>query len=140
GFRSQYFGSFDGGNGVVVMVNSDNGSIMNEIINSVSTVYKWKDFFKPTGRKAITVTGNMLDKYIGKYVLDKDTVTINSDNGKTFLQVSNGENYRIYFSSEQDFFSPELPFDLKFEKDSSGKVTNIYFKNDGGEHRAKRLE
>jgi hypothetical protein len=140
GFRCQYYGSVDGGNGVVVMVNSDDGSIMNEIINSVATVYKWKDFYKPTrSGKAIAVTAGMLNAYSGKYVLDKDTVTISEDEGKTFLHVSNGENYRIYFSSEQDFFSPELPFDLKFEKDSNGKVTDIYFKNRGREMRAMRL-
>ncbi|HEX5153864.1 MAG TPA: serine hydrolase domain-containing protein [Parafilimonas sp.] len=140
GFRCQYFGSFDGGNGVVVMVNSDDGSIMNEIINSVASVYQWKDFYTPTVRKAIAVTKDMIDAYSGKYVLDKDTVTISADEGKTLLHVSNGENYRIYFSTEQDFFSPELPFDLKFEKDNSGRVTNIYFKSRGREMRAMRLQ
>ena len=140
GFRSQYYGSFDGGNGVVVMVNSDDGSIMNEIINSVATVYKWKDFYTPTIRKAIPVTASMLDAYSGKYILDKDTVTISEDNGKTFLHVSNGENYRIYFYTEQDFFAPDLSFDLKFEKDSNGKVTDIYFKNRRTEFRAMRLQ
>ncbi len=34
----------------------------------------------------------------------------------------------------------ELPFDLKFEKDSSGKVTDIYFKNQGVEFRTMRIE
>lgn|GEM_PF-5545956 len=44
-----------------------------------------------------------------------------------------------YFSSEQDFFSPDLPFALKFEKDADGKVKDIYFKNQGGEGRANKL-
>ena len=140
GFRSQYYGSFDGGNGMVVMVNSDDGSILNEIINSVATVYKWKDFYTPIIKKAIPVTANMMNAYTGKYVLDKDTVTISSNDGKAMLNVSNGEVYRIYFSTEQDFFSPGLPFELKFEKDSSGKVTDIYFKNHGSENRAMRLQ
>jgi CubicO group peptidase (beta-lactamase class C family) len=139
GFRSQYYGSFDEGNGVVVMVNSDNGSILEEVINSVASVYKWKDFYSPTIKKAIAVTPDMVNAYTGKYVLLKDTVTI-SFNEKPMLTVSNGENYHIYFSTEQDFFSPELPFDLRFEKDANGKVTNIYFKNNGGEFRAKRME
>ena len=139
GFRSQYYGSFDGGNGVVVMVNSDNGSILDEVINSVAAVYAWKDFYKPTIKKAIAVTGDMITAYTGKYVLFKDTVTINFS-GRPMLSVSNGENYSIYFSTEQDFFSPELSFALKFEKDANGKVTDIYFKNNGGEFRAKRLD
>lgn len=41
GFRCQYYGSLEGGNGVVVMVNSDNGEILQELINSVALVYGW---------------------------------------------------------------------------------------------------
>lgn len=41
GFRCQYYGSLECGNGVVVMVNSDSSDIMYELINSVKSVYKW---------------------------------------------------------------------------------------------------
>lgn len=41
GFRCQYYGSLEGGSGVVVMVNSDNGAILQELINSVALIYKW---------------------------------------------------------------------------------------------------
>ena len=44
GFRAQYIGRIDGGEGVVVMVNSDNGDIIPEIVNSVAAVYNWKNF------------------------------------------------------------------------------------------------
>jgi hypothetical protein len=56
GFRSQYFGSMDGGNGVIVMINSENGAIVQEIINSVANVYKWKDFYKPILKKLFAVS------------------------------------------------------------------------------------
>ena len=42
GFRCQYMGSLQGGDGLVIMVNSDNGAIIPEIINSISRVYHWK--------------------------------------------------------------------------------------------------
>ena len=42
GFRCQYMGSLSGGDGLVIMVNSDNGAIIPEIMNSVSRVYHWK--------------------------------------------------------------------------------------------------
>ena len=44
GFVSQYIGSFEGGNGVVVMCNSTDKTILYEIINSIATVYKWKNY------------------------------------------------------------------------------------------------
>ena len=139
GFRCQYYGSMDGGNGVVVMVNSDNGRILEEIVNSVATVYGWKDFYTPTIRKTVAVSAATLNSYEGNYTLDKDTVAFSMASGKPMLIVNKQEFYHLYFSTEQDFFSPDLPFDLKFEKDADGKVTGIYFKNGGGEHRAKRI-
>lgn len=47
GFRCVYYGSFEGGEGVVVMVNSDDGRILNEVLASVATVYGWKEFYHP---------------------------------------------------------------------------------------------
>ena len=44
GFRCQYYGSVEGGEGVAVMVNSDNGGILSEVVAAVATVYGWKDF------------------------------------------------------------------------------------------------
>jgi CubicO group peptidase (beta-lactamase class C family) len=42
GFRCQYMGSLSGGEGLVIMVNSDNGVIIPEIMASISKVYHWK--------------------------------------------------------------------------------------------------
>ena len=55
GFRSQYYGSLEGGNGVVVMVNSDNGAILQEVINSVATIYDWKGFYEPQTKTVVTL-------------------------------------------------------------------------------------
>ncbi len=46
GFRCQYYGSLREGNGLVIMVNSDNGAIIQEIVNSVARVYHFKGLFK----------------------------------------------------------------------------------------------
>lgn len=42
GFRCQYIGNLQSGDGLVIMTNSDNGKIIEEIMNSVSRVYHWK--------------------------------------------------------------------------------------------------
>lgn len=47
GFRSSCFGSFNGGNAVVVMTNGGDLEMINELINSVASVYHWKDFYEP---------------------------------------------------------------------------------------------
>jgi len=41
GFKSYYYGSVEGGRGLVIMINSDNFNIVPEIINSVKKAYQW---------------------------------------------------------------------------------------------------
>ena len=45
GFSCQVTACLDEGNGVVIMTNSDNGSILDEIVNSVAFTYRWKNYF-----------------------------------------------------------------------------------------------
>lgn len=138
GFRCTYYGSFEGGNGVVVMLNSDNGSMLDEVVNSVAKVYGWPGFYQPKTRKAIAISDTLLQQYLGDYLLGNDTLTVNIAGGRPKIHYNHDEGYTIYFASPHDFFARELDFDLKFEQDASGKVTGIYFKNSGGEFRAKK--
>jgi len=41
GFKSYYYGSLEGGNGIVIMINSENFDIIPEIVRSVVKVYEW---------------------------------------------------------------------------------------------------
>ncbi len=51
GFSCQLTACLDDGNGVVIMTNSDNGSILEEIVNSVAITYKWKDYGLPVKKE-----------------------------------------------------------------------------------------
>jgi CubicO group peptidase (beta-lactamase class C family) len=45
GFRCEYIGSMTGGYGLVIMVNSDNGAIIPEIVNSMAKVYHFPGLY-----------------------------------------------------------------------------------------------
>lgn len=139
GFLSTYTGSFENGNGVVVMVNSDNGSILNEVVNSVANVYGWKDYYKPVVKKIVPVADSLLDVYAGDYLLDGDTLNISKKGNEVLLIVNRSQVFTIYFTSPEDFFTKDIPLDFKFERDAAGKVKDFYFKQGGRERRAKRL-
>jgi len=128
GFLSAYKGSFKNGDGVVVMVNSDNGSILNEVINSVAKVYEWKDYYKPLVKKLVTVPDPLLDAYAGDYLINGDTITISRKGSQSLFTVNRREVYKIYFSSPEEFFAKEITILFSFEKDATGKVTGFYFK------------
>ncbi|MDP9230674.1 MAG: beta-lactamase family protein, partial [Bacteroidota bacterium] len=139
GFLSAYTGSVENGNGVVVMVNSDNGRILNEVINSVAKVYGWKDYYKPVVKKIVPVADSLLDAYAGDYFLDGDTLSISRKGNEVSLIVNRSQTFNLYFSSPEDFFTNEIPLEFRFEKDAAGKVKDFYFKQGDQEMRATRL-
>ena len=117
GFRCQYYGSLTGGDGVVVMVNSDDGSINRELINSVAAVYGWKDFSKPQIKKLANVPSDTLDKYVGEYVAQGEPQLLVSKNGNDlYLSIFDRDPMRMYFTSHADFFLMDIQAQLGFAR------------------------
>jgi CubicO group peptidase (beta-lactamase class C family) len=128
GFQCTYVGCRDNGEGVVIMTNSDNGSLIyEEILNSVATVYNWKDYYLPEVKKVVDVDSSVLNKYAGKYILGgQKAIFRNSDNG--FMVNVLGDLYwKVYFTSDSDFFVREFRGSLKFHSDKDKKVTDFKF-------------
>ena len=108
GFTSLYFGSVVNGNGAVVMCNSTDKTILYEIINSIATVYKWKNYYQPVVKKVVKIDVGELSKYVGKYISDGREYTISQDGGNLFLELV-GQKWQIYFTSSTDFFMYQAP-------------------------------
>jgi CubicO group peptidase (beta-lactamase class C family) len=141
GFRSQYYGSLQDGDGVVVMVNSDNGAIMEEIINSVAKVYDWKGFYQPVTKKRVRVSSELLDQYAGKYRMDNQRVFSIQRRGDYLFLIQNGSpDIRLFFSSDADFFMFEITAEARFSRDSTGKVVAIDVKQDGRQFSIKKMD
>lgn len=126
GFSCQATASLDDGNGVVIMTNSDNGSILEEIVNSVAIVYKWKDYYQPVIKNVINVPDNILNPYIGKYDLGGGTIARIKRGDKGLMVNAYGNmDWNIYFTSDTDFFVKEYRAELRFVRDHSGKVSGL---------------
>jgi CubicO group peptidase (beta-lactamase class C family) len=133
GFRSQYFGSLDGGDGVVVMVNSDNGKIIDEIINSVAKTYGWKNFYKPSFKKAVWVPVDILQKYTGNYELNDITLTIKMIGQHLYLIQNDDQPLQMFFTSNKDFFLFEVPAEASFNNDEMGNPKSINIRQNGSD-------
>jgi CubicO group peptidase (beta-lactamase class C family) len=125
GFRCIYLGSMDEGKGVVIMVNSDNGNIINEVMTSVATVYNWKNFYQPVIKKEIVLEDSIKNMYKGRYDFSGTPVTITVENKIMMLDYMNMKN-RMYFTSSNEFFMTELQGNNKFIINSAGKVTGFF--------------
>jgi len=125
GFSCTAIGCRDNGEGVVIMTNSDNGSILEEIANSVAIAYKWKDYYLPEIKKVVDVDRSVLDKYVGKYDLNGTKIMIKkSDNGLS-VNVYSDLFWKVYFTSDSDFFIREFRGFLRFQNDKDNKVTGF---------------
>ena len=128
GFRCQYFGSMENGNGVVVMVNSDNGAIIQEVIRSVASVYGWEGFGGEV-KKIVAMSDEQLKPFEGFYQLERDEKTyLNfsvSDHQLVLTQLWDGRRINFSPESDVDFFCKDFPFPLKFTKSVSGEVTQV---------------
>lgn len=139
GFRCVYFGSVEGGNGVVVMVNSDNGAILNEIVNSVATVYGWKDFYKPTIRKTVQVPIETLDTYVGEYELNPQfKIQVKRKGSVLVVQATNQPEFDLFAETENKFFLKVVEAQIEFVKDADKKVAKLILYQNGQQMEAPR--
>ncbi len=120
GFISEYIGSLENGNGVVIMTNSGNPGISSEIINSVGIVYDWKDFYNPAIKKTITLSNTEMQKYIGEYNWYGSTVSIIMKQND--LWFDGPVKSKLYFTSDLDFYIEEKEMNYKFTKDKNDLV------------------
>ncbi len=123
GFSCTEIGCRDAGEGVVIMINSDNGTILTEIANSVAKVYNWKDYYLPEKMEVIYPPANLLEKYSGAYDLRGERITFKME-GKEFKIHYNDAVWKVYFKTDSDFAVRELQGFARFNL-ANGRVKGL---------------
>lgn len=141
GFISQYYGSLEDGNGVVVMVNTSNGgSLIPEIINSVAKVYGFKGLNHSKIVKNVTVADTVLQSYTGQYELaPKTIITITREGNQLYGQPTGETKLAMFPEAQNKFYLKAVEVEVEFIKDNKGEVTKlVVYQN--GVHEAKRVK
>jgi CubicO group peptidase (beta-lactamase class C family) len=126
GFGSEFIGSFEDGNGVVVMMNNGIGwNFLYEIIFSVATTYDWKNGYIPVIKKEIEIPEKDLEKYTGKYRFWKGTLKVYKSIDGLSIDADDDVKYKIHFTDNSHFFLLERDGDFYFKINKRGKVTGI---------------
>ena len=132
GFRGKFYGSLEGGNGVIIYVNSDNSNIIERLANSVATVYKWKGFCDTTVVSEIAVPDAVLEKYTGVYFFEDNFATIFKKPDGHYYWLS-GESSKMHFISEREFITETSGSKKVFVNDEEGNITGFIRKANGKE-------
>jgi CubicO group peptidase (beta-lactamase class C family) len=140
GFKCEYIASLTNGNGVIVMTNSDEFAIVSEIINSVATVYQWKDFYKPVVKKVIHPDANKLKDYVGEYTLNNAlTLRFKLEGGHLYINQDDSPYSRVYFESDDTFFIYQAPGStVSFVRNAQGNVSHLLIRTGGNEIKADK--
>lgn len=88
GFRAELVVSRDKGYGIAVMVNSDTGQILREVIRGVAREYGWDEFLPPPV-EIISLDASKVADFAGRFQVNPDrvlTITPVTTGSKTILQ------------------------------------------------------
>jgi CubicO group peptidase (beta-lactamase class C family) len=129
GFRAQLFAHASKGYGAVVMVNSDNGQIMPEVLRAVAREYGWDEFMPPPA-ELVAVAPEKLDAYVGRYRVNPDRlVNVTREGSRLFAEPTQSPKMELLPVSETRFIRRDAPVQYSFVRDAGGKVTSLTVHN-----------
>jgi hypothetical protein len=76
--------------------------------------------------RAIDLSPDVLDRYVGRYQLDPDkTYTVTRDGQRLMVQLTGEDAFPVYPESQTDFFYRAFAGRICFELDSDGRVAGL---------------
>jgi CubicO group peptidase (beta-lactamase class C family) len=124
GFTGVFIGGITNGKGAAVFVNSDDGTVAFELINSIALEYNWKGFPKPEQITTVPVHDTLTSKYIGDYITDRIFSEVKKEKDGLYYWM-NGFSSKMYFTSSTVFRNIESPRVKTFIFDNAGTVTGF---------------
>jgi CubicO group peptidase (beta-lactamase class C family) len=148
GFRAEMVVSRDKGYGVVVMVNSDNGQIIREIIRSVAREYGWDEFL-PAPYEIISLDPAKLQNCAGRFQVNPDRVlTLANQNGKLIAHPTGDQPFELLPISETSFVRRDANIKYEFvrmgrnnaaNEAENGNFVALRIHTGGGTNEARRI-
>ncbi len=139
GFRALLLMHRDKGYGAAIMVNSDNGQIMNEILRGIAREYGWEDFL-PKPYETVSVALAKLDDYTGRYQVNPDRVLkITKENARLYAEPTESPKFELLPISDTTFIRKDQEIKYIFAQNSNGKVDNLKIVPPGGAIEAPRI-
>jgi hypothetical protein len=103
-------------------------------------VYKWEGLI-PQKRKAVPVADSVLTKFIGNYLINRDTVVIGRKDNNLVIGIKGTPiEWKVYFTGPGQFIILEVNGDFSVAKENGGKVESIELKQGGIRNYFTRLQ
>ena len=120
GFRAMMLMHREKGYGAVIMVNSDNGQIMPEVMRSIAREYNWDEFL-PAVNELISLDAVKLDEYAGRFQVNPDRIlTIAREEGKLIVRPTADLKFELLPVTDGTFIRREGVLKYAFVKGATG--------------------
>ncbi|HEV7676016.1 MAG TPA: serine hydrolase [Candidatus Angelobacter sp.] len=117
---------------VVVVLANLNGNAADDIAGKLAQVVRREKVVLPTERKEITVSPEILKKYVGTYELTPAfSIVMTLENGQLMTQATNQEKLPLFAESETMFFLKAVDAQVEFVKNEKGEVTDMVLHQNG---------
>ncbi len=99
-----------------------------------------ENYDPPVVRTAIELDQSIINSYHGRYEINPDLIiTITSENGSVFAQVTGQMKVEIFPESETEFFLKVMDAQITFVKSESGDVVELILHQGGQDTPAKKI-
>ena len=120
GFRALLLMNREKGYGAVVMVNSNNGQILSEVLRGIAREYNWDEYLPPIN-EVISLDAAKLDEYAGRFRVNPDRVlTIARDGEKLFATPTGDPKFELLPVADGTFVRRDQPVKYTFVKSATG--------------------
>jgi hypothetical protein len=115
---------------VIVLSNVENVSAGN-IANSLASTLFGEKIELPWDRKSISLSKDVLDRYIGRYKLPPFVLAVSQEEGRLMVQPTNQSKRHALAESEGKFFFMEADVTLEFTGNGSGPADGVILRQNG---------
>lgn len=92
-------------------------------------------------RKEITLSEEVLEKYVGEYQISPTfSLVITREGKQMFLQATGQQKFELFAENEDEFFLKVVKANLSFAKDANGKINGAVLHQGGQDIPAKKVK
>lgn len=112
------------------------------LTHEIAQIYLWEKMANQESYAADTsIAPKVFDDYLGRYEYPGGAImTITKEENKLFGQLTGQPKFEIFPRNETEFFLKVVKADIKFLKESDGKVTSLVLNQGGVEQTAKKIK
>lgn len=124
----------------IVMLNNFGNPSIGKITKDILAVLYDQPYHLPALKKEVSLSANILNKYIGEYQLAPQfSIIFTVEDGKLFGTPTAQPRAQLYAQREDLFFLKIVDADVEFKKDSAGKVTELVLTQGGKSQIGKKI-